>query len=148
MSLIIFGVFDLLHPGHLFFINKAKIISNENNLELIAVITRDKIVQELKNKIPIDSEDIRLKNVSKYCKAILGDNELGSYNIFKNKELIPKIICLGFDQNFLYNDLENKINIKYLENIQLIKINESYKRELYSSTRLRNNELEKFRKLF
>ena len=46
-----FGTFDLLHPGHINFLNQAK-----KHGQLIIVIARDKTVKEVKGKLPQHKE--------------------------------------------------------------------------------------------
>lgn len=105
-KVMVFGVFDLLHPGHLSFFQQAKIYGDS----LIVVVTRDEMVLKLKKKHPVDSEAKRLANVQKIPgihKAILGDKELGTYAVIKEHK--PDIICLGYDQHGLANHLEHVI---------------------------------------
>lgn len=69
------GVFDLLHSEHKNFLLKAK----EAGDFLIVAIESDKRVKEIKGEDrPIDSELIRLKNISRIpfvdCAFILADN--------------------------------------------------------------------------
>ena len=87
------GVFDLLHSGHLHFLEEAKKLGDE----LIVVVATDKTVREKKHE-PITNEDMRLKMVSALrpvAQAVLG-KEGDMYEIVS--ELKPDIIALGFDQ--------------------------------------------------
>jgi FAD synthetase len=87
------GVFDLLHLGHLYFLNEAKKLGDE----LLVVVATDKTAENLKH-IPITSQDMRVQMVSQLKpvdKAVLGYED-DRYKIVK--ELKPDIIALGFDQ--------------------------------------------------
>ncbi|MEM3333979.1 MAG: adenylyltransferase/cytidyltransferase family protein, partial [Thermoplasmata archaeon] len=53
------GVFDILHPGHIFFLEEAKKLGNE----LVVVVARDSTARKLKHQ-PIMNEDVRLKMVT------------------------------------------------------------------------------------
>lgn len=89
------GVFDILHPGHIFFLEEAKKLGDE----LVVVVARDSTARKLKHQ-PIMSEDIRLKMVSSLKpvdRAVLGHED----DIFKTvEEIRPDIIVLGYDQVF------------------------------------------------
>ena len=52
------GVFDLLHLGHVRFLEEAKKAGGEN-AKLIVIIARDSTVEKTKGKKPIMSEDQR-----------------------------------------------------------------------------------------
>ena len=100
---MVFGVFDRLHPGHLDFFRQAA----QHGDELIAVVARDRMVEELKNKSPFHSEVERLamvQNVSEVTLAILGDEAQGSYGVIAAHK--PDVICVGYDQYRLAEDLQ------------------------------------------
>ena len=52
------GVFDLLHLGHVRFLEEAKRAGGEN-AKLIVIIARDSTVEKTKGRKPIMSEDQR-----------------------------------------------------------------------------------------
>jgi FAD synthetase len=87
------GVFDILHLGHLHYLEESKKLGDE----LIVVIATDKRVRELKHE-PITNENTRLeliKSMKPVDEAILG-SEGDIYKIVE--EIKPDIITLGFDQ--------------------------------------------------
>ncbi len=133
MSLVIFGVFDCYHPGHESFISQSRAIAKYNNYKLVAIVTRDEIVQKLKFRKSLDKEELRLRNVAgKVDIAILGDTDLGKYTIFNHevfRDKPVKHICFGYDQANLRNSLLSR-NIPY-------SILNSYQQERYSTTRIR-----------
>lgn len=87
------GVFDLLHPGHIHFLEEAKKLGDE----LVVVVATDNTVRRHKHE-PITHQDMRLKMVAALRPvdiAVLGhDGDM--YEIVA--ELKPDIIALGFDQ--------------------------------------------------
>ncbi|MGC8568220.1 MAG: adenylyltransferase/cytidyltransferase family protein [Candidatus Micrarchaeia archaeon] len=89
------GVFDILHPGHIYFLEEAKKLGDV----LIVVVARDSTAARLK-KLPVLNEKDRLEIISSLKmvdKAILGDKN----NMFKTVAKIkPDIIALGYDQAF------------------------------------------------
>ena len=88
------GTFDLLHPGHLLYLESSKKLGDE----LVVIVARDVNVKH-KPK-PIVPEDQRLKMVQALKVidlAILGEEK----DIFRPiEQLRPDIITLGFDQHF------------------------------------------------
>ncbi len=109
MAVVVFGVFDLFHPGHRYFLDQ----SRSKGDPLIVVVTRDSIVSRLKNRLPIDDEMTRLNNIKQYPSvdtALLGDEELGVYSVLH--EYRPTTICLGHDQTSLRRDLEERMKQK------------------------------------
>jgi FAD synthetase len=87
------GVFDLIHLGHLYFLQEAKKLGDE----LVVVVATDKTARNLKH-IPITPQDMRVKLVEELKpvdKAVLGYED-DRYRIVK--ELKPDIIALGYDQ--------------------------------------------------
>jgi FAD synthetase len=88
------GTFDILHPGHLLYLEMSKELGDE----LVVIVARDVNVKH-KPK-PIVPEDQRLKMVQALKivdLAILGDE----MDIFRPiEQLHPDIITLGFDQHF------------------------------------------------
>ena len=68
------GVFDLVHYGHVRFIEEAKKIGGEGS-RLVVIVARDKTVQKLKGRKPIISEDQRravIESLKPVDEAILG----------------------------------------------------------------------------
>ncbi len=89
------GTFDLLHPGHILYLEKSRALGDE----LIVIVARDINVKH-KPK-PIVPEQQRLRMVSALRAvdhAILGSET----DIFESIKLLkPDVITLGFDQHFL-----------------------------------------------
>lgn len=88
------GTFDILHPGHLLYLEKSKELGDD----LVVIVARDINVKH-KPK-PIVPEDQRLKMVQ--ALKVVNVAVLGDVNdIFKPIETFkPDIITLGFDQHF------------------------------------------------
>jgi FAD synthetase len=92
------GVFDLLHYGHLRYLEEAKNLGGED-AELIVVVARDSTVLKRKGRLPIMNEEHRralvgaLKPVDK---VILGGVDLNTAKVIQKVK--PDIIALGYDQ--------------------------------------------------
>ena len=88
------GVFDILHPGHIYYLTEAKKLGDY----LIVVIARDATVRKLKGHDPIVPDILRLQIVQALKpvdKAVLG-NVNSHFDILD--EIRPDIIALGYDQ--------------------------------------------------
>lgn len=113
---MVFGVFDRLHPGHISFLEQAKKYGDI----LIAVVTRDLVVEELKKKLPDEGEGKRrtcVQDVSYVTHAVFGDETLSSYEVIKSHQ--PDMICLGYDQEALAQDLRARMDRGEIAPIEL-----------------------------
>jgi len=118
-KVMVFGVFDGLHEGHHAFLRAAK----TRGRELVVVVARDEVVRQLKNKTPRHNERERLAAIARAdnsARAVLGDPVLGTYGVIKEHK--PDIICLGYDQDALAKDLEEKMKSGVLSAIPLYHI--------------------------
>lgn len=122
------GTFDLLHPGHEFFLREAAKLGTE----LVVLVAQDYNVRRIKNKIPHDSAELRAKKVAKlpYVDKVL----IGAKNDFaQNIETVkPNVLALGYDQK-IPAQLGN-FTKKYPQ-IQIVKIR-SHKPKIYKTTLL------------
>ncbi|HTT35295.1 MAG TPA: adenylyltransferase/cytidyltransferase family protein [Thermoplasmata archaeon] len=93
------GVFDLLHPGHLYFLQEARKLGDE----LVVVVARDQTARRLKRE-PYLPELMRRQMVEALKpvdRAVLGS----SNDIYQTVvDLKPAVIALGYDQ--LWNEAE------------------------------------------
>lgn len=127
IQVIVFGVFDIIHPGHLYFLRQAKKYGDY----LTLVVTRDKRVLAEKGRPPVFNEKERLETVKALKtvdKAILGD-KIGEWKIIK--KLKPDIVCVGHDQNI---DFVKRWKLKTIPKTVRIK---SWKARKYSSTTIK-----------
>jgi FAD synthetase len=93
------GVFDLLHLGHLRFLEESKRKGGPRS-RLVVVVARDKTVFRRKGKGPVIPEDQRRELVAALRvvdRAILGREEIDLLGILK--EVKPDIVCVGYDQD-------------------------------------------------
>ncbi len=121
---VAFGVFDLLHPGHIAFLTKARSLGDE----LVVVVTRDSRAKKEKGTAPVFTEKERLGMISALSvvtRAVLGDPP-GQWSMLE--KLKPDIVAIGHDQK----RPETKIFSARLVMIQ------AKNRKRYSSTRIRN----------
>ncbi len=104
-KVMVFGVFDLLHPGHESFLRQAKKLGSF----LIVSVARDVNVKKVKGKKPIFDEKKRLIHVKQLKlakKVMLGDLKDPMSHIAKEK---PDVIALGYDQSEYVKDLPKQL---------------------------------------
>jgi len=128
-TVLVFGTFDVLHPGHKFFLKQ----SAEYGDKLIAVIARDRFVCEIKNKNPVHSQNERIEHIKKsglVDDACLSDEVTGTFNVVT--EINPDVVCFGHDQIKLADSFQQWLK-EQNNKIEIVVI-KPYKRNQYSST--------------
>ncbi len=93
------GVFDILHPGHLLFLEESK-KQGGPGARLVVVIAKDHTVLKRKGRPPVLPESDRRQIVASLkpvSKAILGHEEVDFLGILQ--QIRPSIVCVGYDQN-------------------------------------------------
>ena len=93
-GVVVFGVFDLIHPGHLYFLKQAK----KYGEHLTVVVTRDARAIAEKRRKPIFNgrERLQIVRAIKWVDyAILGDG-VGEWRVLDR--LRGNVVCVGYDQ--------------------------------------------------
>lgn len=120
------GTFDLLHPGHLYYLEESKKLGDE----LWVIVARDANVKHKPS--PIISEEHRLQMVAALKPvdhAILGDKT----DIFRPiEEILPDVITLGFNQMFREDDLKMQLKARKILS-EVVRIGKLADPELCSS---------------
>jgi len=130
-KVLIFGTFDILHPGHLNLFKQAKRFGDH----LTVIVARDKTIKKVKGRLPRIREKERLKHVkdsSAVDKAMLG-NQGNKYNIIK--KISPDVICLGYDQTSFTDDLKQRLE-KMKIKAKIVRL-KPYKEHRYKSSKLK-----------
>jgi FAD synthetase len=95
------GVFDLLHYGHLRYLEEAK-RQGGKGAELIVVVARDSTVLKRKGRLPVLKEEHRralVEGLKPVDKAVLGELDVDMEKVIRDVK--PDIIALGYDQEDL-----------------------------------------------
>jgi FAD synthetase len=93
MTVLVFGTFDLLHPGHVAMLRRAARYG-----EVTVVVTPDAKVAREKTRPPFFDERERLTMVASLAmvrRAVLGDRGK-RWSVVRR--LRPDVICVGYDQ--------------------------------------------------
>lgn len=136
-----FGTFDLLHKGHIFYLRKASRFGR-----LIVIVARDENVKKFKGVKPIDSEQVRLKNVR--LLRFVSCAVLGSLNDrYKTvKYTKPEVICLGYDQKISVLKLKKELKKRDVKT-RVIRL-KAYKPRIYKSSKLKQQYINKGRNFY
>jgi FAD synthetase len=135
MKILVFGTFDILHAGHENFFGQAR----EFGENIIAVIARDKTVEQIKGRKAHNHENVRLKNLKKTglaTKVMLGDLK-DKYKAIKKVQ--PDIIALGYDQHAFTMRLQ-KFLIDEKMKTEVVRL-KPYRPEIYKSSLIRDSWL-------
>ena len=139
------GTFDLLHFGHVKYLEEAKKAGGAN-AELIVIVARDSTVEKRKGKKPVMPEDQRrslVESLKVVDEALLGYEE---FDISKVVEKIrPDIIAVGHDQDGVEREVRKAVAEKNLK-IQIAKIGRFGKEELNSSSKIKRKIIESFKR--
>ena len=131
-KVLVFGTFDIIHPGHINFFKQAKKYGDF----LVVVLGRDKNIRKIKGRLPHYNEKRRLKNLQKI--DLIDQSRLGylkdPYKIIE--KIKPDVICLGYDQNSYTNNLEKELKKRNLS-CQVVRL-KSFKPEKYKSSKIKN----------
>ena len=137
------GVFDILHPGHLRFLEESK-RRGGLGARLVVVVARDETVLRRKGRKPILSEKERLKMISALRvvdKAVLGHKHLDLIGVLR--EIQPSIVSVGYDQNDIKSSVQKLINHEKL-GIRVVQIRKFGSNAYNSSTKLKNRIAKSF----
>ena len=121
------GVFDLLHLGHVKFLEEAKRAGGPNS-ELIVIVATDSTVEKTKGRQPIMAEDQRralVESLKVVDKAMLGFETLDIGEIIAKVK--PDVIALGYDQEDMAKEVQNYLDkskrvLSWLESASLGRI--------------------------
>ena len=107
MRIMAVGVFDLLHAGHLHYLEQAKALGNH----LTVVVAHDDTVRIRKHE-PVTNHDLRrrmVQGLKPVDEAIVGNSP--DVSIFEILPVVnPEIIALGYDQEHAEDSIRQKLN--------------------------------------
>jgi FAD synthetase len=139
------GVFDLLHLGHVRFLEEAKKAGGPN-AELVVIIGRDSTVETRKGEKPIMPENQRCALVASLKvvdEAILGYEK---FDVAKVVEKIsPHVVAFGYDQLGMERTVRDYVKQHRLK-IKIVRIGKFSSDELDSSSKIKQRIIEDYRR--
>ncbi len=113
------GVFDLLHAGHLHYVEQAKALGDE----LVVVVAHDDTVRKQKHE-PVTNQELRCRMVQglkPVDTAIIGNPPtMPIYEILETVK--PDIIALGYDQKHSLDSIKNGLKENGWEDVEVIRV--------------------------
>lgn len=138
------GVFDLLHYGHIRFLEEAKRLGGPDS-RLVVIVARDETVLRLKGRRPVIPEDQR-RALVEALKVV--DEALLGYEDMKLEAVIervrPDIIAVGYDQEGIEKEVGRIVMERGL-NLKVEKIGRFGDDELNSSSKIKRKIIEDWR---
>ena len=141
-KIMVFGTFEIVHPGHLDFFRQARQLAK--NPWLVVSVSREANAERIKNKKLAASESARLrqvKNAQGVDSAVLGGKTDYFAHILKES---PDIIALGYDQKAYVKELRRDIKRAGLKT-SIIRL-KAYRPRLFKTSLIRQNMV-KFKQL-
>lgn len=124
------GVFDIIHTGHIHYLEQAKSMGDE----LVVVVACDNTVRKRKHE-PVTPENMRVRIIGALKpvdRAVLGKDG----NIFDTvREIEPDIIVLGYDQTFKEEELTKRLEENGFSGIKVVRASE-YAEDLAATRRI------------
>jgi FAD synthetase len=139
------GVFDLLHLGHVRFLEEAKRAGGEN-AKLITIIATDNTVEKAKSRKPIMSEDQRcalVRSLRVVDEAVLGYENMDIGEVIG--KIKPDIIALGYDQSEMENEVKTYVSKNKLP-VEIVRIGKFAENALDSSSKIKQKIIDKLSK--
>ena len=139
------GVFDLLHLGHVRFLEDAKRAGGKN-AKLIVIIARDSTIEKTKGRKPIMSEDQRcalVESLRVVDEAVLGYEGLEIGEVIE--KIKPDFIALGYDQTEMEREVKEYIEAHKLP-VSVVRIGKYGENALDSSSKIKQKIIDKLGK--
>ena len=137
------GVFDLLHLGHVRFLEEAKRTGGSDS-ELVVIVARDETVEKRKGEKPIMSENQRRALVASLRvvdEALLGFEEFNLGQVIE--KIKPDIVAFGYDQAGMEKAVEDYIEQHNLR-IKVVRIGKFSSDQLDSSSKIKRRIIEDY----
>ena len=130
------GTFDLLHLGHVKYLEEAK-KAGGRGATLFVIVARDRTVEKRKGEKPVMPEEHRralVESLKVVDEAVLGyeDFDIGSVI----EKIKPDVIAVGYDQRGIEEQVCKAVAQKKLP-VQVVRISKFGKDELNSSLKIK-----------
>ena len=135
------GVFDLLHLGHVRFLEEAKKTGGPH-AKLVVIVARDSTVEKRKGEKPVIPENQRCALVASL--KVVDEATLGleKFNIGRViDKLKPDVIAFGYDQKAIMQEVKDYVK-KQERDIRVVKVGKFSADELDSSSKIKHRILE------
>ena len=136
MKVIASGVFDLLHYGHIRFLEEAKKLGG-SDAKLVVIVASDETVTRAKKRSPVIPEDQRravVESLKVVDEAILGYKDMDLESVLDRTK--PDIVAVGHDQKEI---MEQVLTLKDRKGLRLrvVQVGRFGEEDLNSSSKIR-----------
>lgn len=139
------GTFDLLHLGHVKYLEQAKKAGGHNS-ELVVIVARDNTVEKRRNKktvIPENQRRALVGSLEVVDEAILGYEDFDIKRVIE--KIKPDVIALGYDQGAMEQKVREYIQ-KREPKIKIVKVDKFEEKHLNSSSKIKQKIIKNFRR--
>ena len=136
MKVLASGVFDLLHYGHIRFLEEAKKLGKPNAW-LVVIVASDDTVTRMKGKPPVIPGNQRravVESLKMVDEAILGYRDMNLDKVMKT--IKPDIVAVGHDQSDIEEEVKRLVAEKGY-NIRVKRIGRFGPEDLNSSSKIK-----------
>ncbi len=109
MKVLASGVFDLLHYGHIRFLEEAKKLGGPD-ARLVVIVASDETVARAKGKLPVIPEDQRravVESLKVVDEAILGYKDQDLEKVMNT--IRPDVVAVGHDQHEIEDEVKRLV---------------------------------------
>jgi len=135
------GVFDLLHYGHIRYLEEAKKHGGKD-ARLVVIVARDETVKRMKGSDPVIPEDQRravIESLKVVDEAFLGYEDMNLNRVLE--QVKPDIVAVGYDQESIKVQVEAINQAKGL-GIKIVQVERFGKDDLNSSSKIKRRIVE------
>ncbi len=130
-TVLAFGTFDILHPGHISYLSQAKALGER----LVVVVATDRNVQKIKGTPPVNGQEQRKELVEALRivdEAMVGFEDDMMKSVERAK---PDVVALGYDQVHDEQKLRKTFDARGIR-ARIVRL-AAYRPELYKSTKIK-----------
>ncbi len=140
IRVLVGGVFDILHVGHIHFLSQAKALGDE----LIVIVAHDETVRRQKRREPVNSAEDRaelLRALEVVDEVYIGSPGGIDYELVK--QIKPDIVAIGPDQGFSCERLKEGLRRHGID-AEVIRIPYLYKSDRAKTSKIIQRIIETF----
>jgi FAD synthetase len=131
------GTFDILHPGHVLYLSRARELGDE----LYVIVARSSMVRHKPKPVIPDEQRLKMVSALKVVDwAVLGSES----DMFEPiRDIRPDIIALGYDQTFDIERLQRELN-EHNIGARVVRISDSKTCPLCSTGKIIKKVIERY----
>ncbi|WP_297536388.1 FAD synthase [Thermococcus sp.] len=140
IRVLVGGVFDILHVGHIHFLKQAKELGDE----LVVIVAHDETVRKNKRRNPINPAEDRaeLLRAIKYVDEVYIGSP-GGIDFELVKRIDPDVIAIGPDQKFNCEKLKEELRKHGIE-AEVIRVPYLYKSDRAKTSKIIQRIIEEY----